>query len=279
MKPEDPHFLKHLAELGATDLHPLGRRATVQLVSALDIDPGHRILDVGCGTGGTLIWLSQSKTGYACGVDVLPEMVRVARRRVLRTGMSTRVGLALADAAALPFASGAFDRVYTESVLGFQDALEAEALLAEVFRVLTPGGRFVANEAIWKATTSPRLAADVHAACSADFGLAQASQQAWSLTDWLALMAGTGFETVSHQLLDELPANAEPGGVVAVPAAVRESDRLTRALSLGRLLNPRLALQSWRYRRRVARHREHGRLIESRLFVLVKPDERARQPT
>ncbi len=272
MKLEDPHYLRHLAELGATDIHPMGRRATVQLLSALDVEPGQRILEVGCGTGGTLIWLAQRETLHVFAVDVLPEMVKMAHRRVRRTGAPARVGLVLASGTALPFGAGFFDRVYTESVLGFQAAPAAEAMLAEIFRVLRPGGRYVANEAIWKATTSSRQVADVHAACLTDFGLSQASEQAWSEKDWLGLMTGVGLRPVSSRLLDELLEEDEIAGPTPIPEAIRNSDRLTRLHRLGRLLSPRLAWRSWLYRRRIARHREDGRLIEGRLFVLLKPD-------
>ena len=51
----DPHYLKYLAELGSTNLHAAAAVATEQLQSALDLAPGKRVLEIGCGTGNTIL--------------------------------------------------------------------------------------------------------------------------------------------------------------------------------------------------------------------------------
>jgi len=57
----------------------------------------------------------------------------------------------------------------------------------EIFRVLKPGARFVANEAVWRAGVSAERVAAVNAACLADFGVRQASAEPWALPDYRRL--------------------------------------------------------------------------------------------
>jgi ubiquinone/menaquinone biosynthesis C-methylase UbiE len=119
------------------------------------------------------------------GIDILPAMLRVAWRHARWAGVQERASLARASGTSLPFARASYDRVYTESVLGFQGEADAQAMLAQIWRVLRPGGRYVANEAIWKRSTTPGQVATIYEASFRDFGLAQASEQAWNVDDWL----------------------------------------------------------------------------------------------
>lgn len=105
-----------------------------------------RILDVGCGTGALLAALPGPASGSAgetvegggravvAGLDLALGMARAARSR-LPSGL-----FAAGDAEALPFRSGAFDLVLSTST--FQWVGNLDAALAEVRRVLAPGGSF-----------------------------------------------------------------------------------------------------------------------------------------
>jgi ubiquinone/menaquinone biosynthesis C-methylase UbiE len=84
-----------------------------------------RTLDLACGTG----FLSRHLRGYVVGVDQSPSMVAIAQSRMPD-------GLAMTgDALALPFAAGAFDRVFTGHFYGHLGAVERSAFLAEARRV------------------------------------------------------------------------------------------------------------------------------------------------
>ena len=94
----------------------------VDLVAQL---PARRTLDVACGSG----FLTRHLAGYVVGIDQSPAMVAIAQARLPH-------GLALtADALALPFADGAFERVFTGHFYGHLPAGERETFLAEARRM------------------------------------------------------------------------------------------------------------------------------------------------
>jgi SAM-dependent methyltransferase len=110
------------------------------LARLLAASPSSRVLEVGCGGGNVL----ERIPGRRVGVDLSPFILAKARARL---GGGAR--LARADAMALPFADGAFDRVFCTEVL--EHVLEPEAVVREMRRVLAPGGVAVVsvpNEAL-----------------------------------------------------------------------------------------------------------------------------------
>ena len=107
--------------------------------------PGERVLDLGCGSGGfgRVVAPLVAPGGRVIGVDRAPEAVNLARR--LSDGVET-AGLAFewADGHDLPFADASFDAAACISVLSFCE--DPGRVLAELYRVLCPGGRLlVAN--------------------------------------------------------------------------------------------------------------------------------------
>lgn len=247
------------------------------LIESLDLQTSHRILEIGCGTGNTAILISDTANVEVVGIDILPDMLSAARKRVLWAGGIERVHILQASSLSLPFCSGSFDRIYTESVLGFQDELRAQEMLAEIFRTLKPGGLYVANEAIWKQGVSQAIVDAIHDTSLDDFGLCQASPQAWSLTPWLDLMRQTGFTILSSRLL--VSTLADPTAIP--PATLPDSSAKQGLLHLRlacfslfyrsrRYWIPRLRRASRAYEKRLQKHRQDGQYIEARLFVLQK---------
>jgi SAM-dependent methyltransferase len=94
---------------------------------------GRRVLDVGCGTGRLTAALAEREQCRVWGVETSPEMLAVARGR-----LDARIGLRRAEAEALPFRPGWFERVVMRLVVHLVDRPRA---LGEARRVLGPGGR------------------------------------------------------------------------------------------------------------------------------------------
>jgi SAM-dependent methyltransferase len=112
------------------------------LVAAAELQPTDAVLDIGCGPGVALDLASyEVPRGRALGVDPSEVMVRQARRR---TRKAANVTVERAAAEALPAEDATFDVVWAINTFHHWD--DREAGLAEVRRVLAPGGRFLVVE-------------------------------------------------------------------------------------------------------------------------------------
>ena len=112
------------------------------ILAGAQIGPRCRVLDVGCGTGTQAVLVKQAHPdAEVIGVDGDARALALARRKVARAGVDIALDEALATA--LPYADSRFDRVISSLV--FHHLLEADKrrALAEIRRVLAPGGAFL----------------------------------------------------------------------------------------------------------------------------------------
>jgi len=126
--------------VGGRLMGALNRDINELTVGLLEVGPRDRVLEIGYGPGTALALLGErASEGLIAGVDPSAEMARQARRRNCRLVRAGRVRLALGDSAHLPFAPAQFDRVCSVNTIYFWPRPEAD--LAELHRVLKPGGR------------------------------------------------------------------------------------------------------------------------------------------
>ncbi len=121
---------------------PALRAQWEQLLTWLDPRPGEAVLDVGCGSGAAVAFVAGQvgPSGRAIGLDRFPERLATAFARYPMVGLAAP-GAVGGEAQALPFADASFDAVLCVNVL--EAILDRPRALAEMRRVLRPGGRIV----------------------------------------------------------------------------------------------------------------------------------------
>lgn len=116
------------------------RRVHTGLVDRADLQPGHRILEIGCGTGNLLLAVARRRPStQLIGIDPDPAALRRARRKADRAGLPIRLDRAFAGE--LPIPDGSVDRVLSSFMLHHLDDEEKPRAMREVRRVLRPGGQ------------------------------------------------------------------------------------------------------------------------------------------
>ena len=131
-------WLSHLAVMEAP-LIPVAEA----IFSVVDLKPGERVLDVGCGAGATTIEAADrvGPEGWVCGIDISPEMIDAGRER----SAAPNIDWVVADAVEYDLPLEAFDAIISRfGIMFFSDPERAFRRLNAACR---PGGRLVAS--VW----------------------------------------------------------------------------------------------------------------------------------
>lgn len=135
--------------LGPADLFPVdqlhagGAPATKHVLDRLEVGPGVRLLDVGCGIGGTSRMAAMAGAEVT-GIDLTPDFVEAATALTERVGLADRVGFVLTPGESAPFDAGSFDAAVMVHV--GMNIPRKTVVFEQVHRVLARGGRFAVFE-------------------------------------------------------------------------------------------------------------------------------------
>jgi tocopherol O-methyltransferase len=111
------------------------------LADRVRIQPGERVLDAGCGVGGSSLWLATERGAEVVGITLAARQAAMARDNARRRGVTDRVQFEVADFTATPFPDASFDVVW--AVESMCHAPRKAAFYREAARLLRPCGRVV----------------------------------------------------------------------------------------------------------------------------------------
>ena len=109
----------------------------------LSVKEGEVVLEIGVGTGFSTREIARSvgAAGRAYGIDITPQMLRLAEKRLRKAGLMDRVELHEGDARTMPYEDSMFDAVYMAATLELFDTPDIPKVLGEIKRVLKLSGR------------------------------------------------------------------------------------------------------------------------------------------
>jgi ubiquinone/menaquinone biosynthesis C-methylase UbiE len=172
-------------------------RRTIDLAR---LQPGEQALDVGCGTGTLALAAARrvGASGRVVGIDPGPRQIARARAKAARRHVPIEFQIAVIEE--LPFADQTFDVVLSTLMMHHLPAPLKRQGLAEIARVLKPGGRLVIGDFVRKQERTGR-AARFHAGGSSAVELA-------------SLLADAGFNNITTEALPPKRFSAFPGASV-----------------------------------------------------------------
>ncbi len=125
-------------------LSPGGPDEVARILAGTDL-AGKAVLDFGCGSGGVALHLARTfSPASVTGYDVEMPLIEKARRRAERAGQADRVDFVHAAPGDVPFADASFDLVFSKDAM--LHVPDKDWLFGEIFRVLKPGGLFLASD-------------------------------------------------------------------------------------------------------------------------------------
>lgn len=212
-------------------------RMIAMVAQSVGIEPGMRVLDVGCGIGATAHWLAQHRQAEVVGLTPVAEQKRIADRFLSNAGLSRTPAIVLGHGGQLPFPDASFDAVlFFESTCHIENR---EAFIREARRVLRPGGRLAGED--WLRVDAPDES--THAA------LVEQVERLWAIpglgrpSDYLSLMKAAGFEQCEFHDLSKESALTKGFATTASQQRLLEADiAACRDPLLGLILEGLLAL-------------------------------------
>lgn len=196
---QSENLLDHYGRRSKAFLHGGGKKATEQLIALMDLNGTEKVLEIGFGTGGTQVRL-QSKFPKLdlFGIERSEVMWQKAKAR-LRWSMLPGDQLFIDDGKnqPFPFPSTFFDVVFFESVFGILPMEEIKRIIAEVRRILKPGGNLVMNESIWLNDIPREVIRGINNQVKADFGIVLAHETLTTIQQWKEFLSAQGFDIQS----------------------------------------------------------------------------------
>ena len=125
-------------------LHAAQRRQQAGVARLLDLGPGMRVADIGCGVGGPLINISKATGASITGLNYNEYQIARGRKAARKAGLQETCDFLLANYLEVPLADGYFDAAYSFEAICH--APDKGLCLQEIRRLLRPGGRIALTE-------------------------------------------------------------------------------------------------------------------------------------
>jgi ubiquinone/menaquinone biosynthesis C-methylase UbiE len=198
----DPDF--YVRFLDAGNALPDIRTAKALMLERLRLRCGDRVLDAGCGTGADVVELAGlvGPAGRVVGVDISDVMIATATRRA--AGLGVAADFEVGDAQQLRFDDGTFDACRCERLL--MHVPDARQALAELVRVVRPGGRIVVFDFDWDTVVVDSHHRDLTARILRSFSAGL--RHDWvgrQLRRWLAESGVVELDVVPHPVVIDRP--------------------------------------------------------------------------
>jgi len=180
-------ILQYEKVYGEDFVSPGGHQITIELVGQMKLSPGSRVLDVGCGLGGSAFVMARDFNLIVDGIDLSKNMLAIANEKLAAHGLSERVSFKWGDCLELD-SPGYYDAIYSRDV--FLHIEDKTRLFAVLNAALRPGGRllftdYCCGEKPWSDAFSDYVD---------DRGYIL-----HTLPDYAELISKAGFEQVEHQ--------------------------------------------------------------------------------
>jgi len=139
-------ILRYEAIFGRTYVSVGGETTTKDFVNLLDLKPGMKVLDIGCGTGGSAFYMARNYGVDVHGIDLSTNMIGIAQdyRAEMEPAVKHRVQFYIEDALSMEYPDNFYDVVYSrDTILHITDKKQ---LFGKFLKSLKPGGKLMISD-------------------------------------------------------------------------------------------------------------------------------------
>ena len=133
-------ILQYESIYGEDFVSPGGREVASEMIASMGLEPGSRVLDVGCGLGGSAFLMARDFDLQVDGIDLSRNMLALAEQKLSANGLSDRVRLQWADCLELDCCAQ-YDAIYSRDV--FLHIADKARLFERLYAAMRPGGRLL----------------------------------------------------------------------------------------------------------------------------------------
>lgn len=176
---------KYEAMYGRNFISPGGYDAAMEFIRMLRLRHGERVLDVGCGIGGSAFLMAVEFGVHVCGIDVSGNIVEIAKQRCKEEGVEELVTLEQGDCLEIR-TSSVYDAIYSRDV--FLHIHRKKDLFFVLERTLVAGGKLLFTDYCWSGATKTLEFQDY---------VKQRNYCLHTLTEYRALLEDAGFVEIT----------------------------------------------------------------------------------
>jgi len=138
--------LRYERMFGRTYVSPGGEKTARQFTEKIKLKPGMKVLDIGCGTGGSAFFMAQTYGVEVLGIDLSAHMLEVANehKQTFPLAVQKKVSFELMDATKAKYPNACFDVIYSRDTI--LHIAKKEDLYCRVLNWLKPGGQLLVTE-------------------------------------------------------------------------------------------------------------------------------------
>ncbi len=191
------NILDYFARRHSGFLHGAGSRGTDHLIIKAGLEGNEKVLELGCGTGASLVRLKSLYPKLQLfGLDRSEVILAKCNERLQFCGLGSVSIQKVEEGTRLPFVDGQFDLVFVESVLAIQSSAQLDLMLTEIYRLLKSGGRLAMNETIWLPDIPQKEIERINAACLKYMGIIQSNGLLSNADAWQNKLRDMSFEVL-----------------------------------------------------------------------------------
>ncbi len=225
---EESSILQYESIYGADFVSPGGRELALEMIATLDLEPASRVLDVGCGLGGSAFVMASEFGLQVDGIDLSRNMLALAEQKLASNGLSNLVRLQWGDCLELK-AREQYDAIYSRDV--FLHIADKTHLFERLYAALGVGGKLLFTDYC----CGPKPWSD-----GFDIYVEDRGYSLHTIEEYADLISTAGFEQVSAsdetaRFIEILQAEQARIDTLPMPAAERDylkqnwQDKLQRA--------------------------------------------------